>query len=204
MSLSKKMQKENGRQLLGQNDGTRTVKVSQSYRPGTASRAPHSGWPPTRHRSTEQLLLNKTVLLIVLPAPANPSAARWLGSPSGTYLTIKEWKWLHSLQRKPHNRIQDGTQDRMVLHQRVVDVFLFEGQFHYGDRSFDREPRILRVQDRHLHFIPAHIGLHVWRTENRVQNRRNDSLQNKYLNSLQAGKCKALFSPKLQQQKNQI
>ena len=45
MSLSKKMQKENGRQLLGQNDGTRTVKVSQNYRPGIASRAPPAGDP---------------------------------------------------------------------------------------------------------------------------------------------------------------
>jgi hypothetical protein len=99
------------------------------------------------------------------------------GRKRGTHLTIKKGKWLHSLQRKPHDCIQHGAQDGMVLHQRIVDVLLLQGQFHYGDRAFNSQPSILSVQNWHLHFIPANICLRVLRMEDCVKNWKNNSLQ---------------------------
>lgn len=112
---------------------------------------------------------DKTVLL-------DPQLREALKS-SEDYLTIKEREWLHGLQREPHDSVQEGAQDGMVLHQRVVDVPLLQRQLHYGDRSFHGQPGILRVQDGHLHFIPADVCLGVWRRENCVQNWRNNSSQ---------------------------
>lgn len=79
--------------------------------------------------------------------------------PPGTNLTVEERQGLHGLEREPGHGEQEGAEHRVVLHQQVVDRLLLQGQLHDGHRALHSEPRVLRVQNWGLHFVPAHIGL---------------------------------------------
>lgn len=139
---------EGAPERAGQSGGAPGARVSQENR-GPAEDQGDPAPSPPNPRPSQRMARN---------APAGPSAPRGPGAPEG-YLAVEKGQWLHGLEREARDGAQHSAQDRVVLHQRVVDGLLVQGQLHDGGGPFHGQPGVLCVQHGHWHLIPADVGL---------------------------------------------